>query len=83
MKPSTMGLKTYQEEDLSRIKKWSDHNKLPLNVKKCTHLDFGNTTKAFLFSGNEIQKHIVQKDLGLLISRDLKWRSLEQHVIKR
>ena len=59
--------------DLSRIKKWSDHNKLPLSVKKCTHLDFGNTTKAFFFSGNEIQKHIVQKDLGLLISRDLKW----------
>ena len=41
-------------------------------LKKCTHLDFGNTTKAFFFSGNEIQKHIVQKDLGLLISRDLK-----------
>ena len=59
--------------DLSRIKKWSDHNKLPLNVKKCTNLDFSNTTKAFFFSGNEIQKHIVQKDLGLLISRDLKW----------
>ena len=48
-------------------------NKLPLNVKKCTHLDFGNTAKAFFFSSNEIQKHIVQKDLGLLISRDLKW----------
>ena len=59
--------------ELSRIKKWSDHNKLPLNVKKCTHLDFGNTTKAFFFSGNEIPKHIVQKDLDLLISRDLKW----------
>ena len=59
--------------DLSSMKRWSDGNKLPLNVRKCPYLDFGSKDRTFLFSGRKMKKLIVRKDLGLLICHDLKW----------
>ena len=62
--------------DLSRVANWSNKHKLPLN-DKCMHLPFGSNDDSYFFNGVEIRKTNVQKDLGLMISSDLKW---DEHI---
>ena len=49
------------EIHLSRFKRWSNRNKLPLDIRKRCHLDIGSSDKTF-FSGKEVKKQIVEKD---------------------
>ena len=58
--------------DLSRVAKWSERHKLPLN-DKCKHLSFTSRGDEFYFNGMLIDETDWQRDLGLLISNDLKW----------
>ena len=44
------------ENDLSRVKKWSNKNHLPSNVTECSHLSMSNSSKKFCFSGKMILK---------------------------
>ena len=60
--------------DLSRVAKWSERHKLPLN-DKCKHLSFTSRGDEFYFNGMLIDETDWQRDLGLLISNDLKWDS--------
>ena len=58
--------------DLSRVAKWSERHKLPLN-DKCKHLSFTSRGDEFYFNGMLIDETDWHRDLGLLISNDLKW----------
>ena len=58
--------------DLTRVMKWSEQHKLPLNVEKCSHISMSNSMHHFSFSGTLIEKVHIQKDLGVYVTRDLK-----------
>ena len=58
--------------DLTRVMKWSEQHKLPLNVEKCSHISMSNSMHHFCFSGTLIEKVHIQKDLGVYVTKDLK-----------
>ena len=60
--------------DLTRVMKWTEQHKLPLNVEKCSHISMSNSMHHFrFFSGTLIEKVHIQKDLGVYVTKDLKW----------
>lgn len=59
--------------DLSRVKRWSDYHGLPLNTGKCNDLALSNSNTQYYFAASPILKTDCQKDLGILVSKDLKW----------
>ena len=64
------------QSELSLIYNWSVANKMPFNVAKCTHINFGkNNDTAYNFNGEVIPRTDVQKDLGILVRSDLKWNN--------
>lgn len=69
------------QEDLDSIIRWSEDWLLPLNKDKCTVLYIGpnNPHNSYYMNGEPIQKATFHKDLGLLVTADLKW---ESHISK-
>ena len=59
--------------DFSRMMKWSEKHKLPLNAEKCSIILISNSMHDFSFSGTLMEKVHTQKDLGVYETRDLKW----------
>ncbi len=71
-------IKQYLEEDMANLKKWLDYNKLTLNVKKTTFMQFSGVKKKETFSDIQVeldQKQIDRvatfKYLGLLLDEIL------------
>ena len=63
---------------LTRVMKWSEQHKIPLNAEKCSYISTSNSMHHFSFSGTLIEKLHIQKDmgyvtLGVYVTRDLKW----------
>ena len=58
--------------DLTRVMKWSEQYKFPINVEKCSLILISNSMHHFSFSKNLIQKVHIQKDLGIYSTCDLK-----------
>lgn len=67
------------QEDLETIKVWTMTWKMPLNDSKCTVLHIGNNNpnQAYFLGKTEITSVLQQRDLGVLVTGDLKW---EQHI---
>lgn len=67
------------QEDLNAVKTWSETWNMPLNDAKCTVLHIGNnnTKQAYFFHQFQIKEVQCHKDLGVLVTNDLKW---EQHI---
>ena len=63
------------QSDLERIGRWSEEWQMPFNVEKCSvlHAGFRNTEAHYTLLGAPIAPVEVQKDLGVLITRDLKF----------
>ena len=60
------------QQDIDRLCDWSEHNLLPLNPAKCTHLPLRHSSPScYSLRGAPIPKVAVQKDLGVLISSSL------------
>ena len=59
--------------DLSRSQRWSELQKLPLNLDKCSHMSIPLQDKVLYFSGQPIKKKSLQKDLVVVVSDDLNW----------
>jgi len=65
------------QRDLERIGDWSEKWMMPFNVGKCTVLHAGsrNPEAQYTLLGTPIAATDAQKDLGVLITRDLKFSS--------
>ena len=59
--------------ELSCIERWSDRNKIPVNIRKCSHLDCGTIDKLFFFFGNEKKRNRSCKKFGFV---DFPWPQL-------
>lgn len=62
------------QRDLDRIGEWSDTWAMPFNTDKCRVMHIGRTNaqNRYEMLGQQIQPSNVEKDLGVLISSDLK-----------
>lgn len=70
------------QEDLETIKLWTQKWKMPINESKCTVLHIGRNNPNFNYYFSQqikITSVTSQRDLGILITSDLKW---EQHIIQ-
>ena len=63
------------QSDLERIGRWSEEWQMPFNVEKCSvlHAGYRNPEANYTLLGAPIRPTDVQKDLGVLITKDLKF----------
>ena len=62
----------YQSE-LDEVFTWTQDNKLPLNLDKCSHLTFKGDIETFYLENDAVENKCWEKDLGLIVQNDLKW----------
>ena len=64
------------QEDLLKLEKWSKNWLLPFNASKCSilHIGLRNPKHSYTMMGQEMTSHTVEKDLGVLMDKDLKFR---------
>ena len=59
--------------ELSRVKEWSKYYGLPLNTLKCHNLFLSSSNTEYCIAKSPILKIDGQRDLTILVSKDLKW----------
>lgn len=64
------------QRDLDRLARWSETWLLPFNVAKCStlHLGQGNPKRVYAIQGMPLQQTRVERDLGVLVDDQLKFR---------
>ena len=64
------------QEDLDQLAVWSQKWLLPFNVAKCStlHLGPGNPKEVYAIQGTPLQQTSVERDLGVLVDDQLKFR---------
>ena len=64
------------KRDLKRLEGWSDRNGMHFNVEKCSvmHCGFQNKKNNYEIYGNILRKTICEKDLGILVNPDMKFK---------
>ena len=70
------------QEDLDKIHNWSKNWMLPLNEAKCIvmHIGKSNPKRSYHIGGENITEAIAMKDLGIMISNDLKWANHVNYI---
>jgi len=65
------------EQDLSRLQKWSEINKMKFNIDKCSvmHCGHNNQRHEYKLYGKDLRKTECEKDLGVYIDSDMKFSS--------
>lgn len=73
------------QRDLDGILAWSNQWLIPLNPSKCVvlHMGFGNPGHNYSIDGHTLSTTTCQKDLGILITSDLKWDCQVNAVVRR
>ncbi len=65
------------QDDLTELEKWSMDSRMKFNTEKCKVLTVTRKHKPLEFSyqlyGNKLLVSKEEKDLGIIVSRDLKW----------
>ena len=72
-------------QDIERVVGWTQRWFMALNVSKCVilHLGTNNPMLNYSMNGEPIREVTTQKDLGVVISSDLKWESHISGIVKR
>ena len=63
------------QQDLDKICKWSEDWSMPFNVDKCQLLQIGSLNKSFQYNmdGRQVKNAPYVKDLGVIVSKNLKF----------
>ena len=71
-------------EELNKLKKWMDTNKLSLNLNKTKAMMFGNSKTnpklQIMIGGVHIENVDENKFLGVIIDRKLSWKAHVRHI---
>ena len=64
------------QADLDRFVAWSERWLLPFNAAKCSSLHLGpsNPSETYTLQGTDLQQSLVERDLGVLVDHQLKFR---------
>ena len=61
------------QEDLNKLVSWAQKWKMEFNVTKCKVMHTGNNNKfSYEMNGKVLDQVMVEKDLGIMISSDVK-----------
>ena len=73
------------QEDLKRIGEWSEKWQMPFNLDKCKvmHIGHKNKNEKYELLGKEINSVQQEKDLGVIITSDLKSSKQCTEVVKK
>lgn len=73
------------QQDLERLVKWANEWQMSFNVSKCAVLQVGNNNPKNVYQMNETVVNAVttQKDLGVTITNDLKWRKQVENSVNK
>lgn len=73
------------QRDLHKIGEWSQTWQMPFNTDKCKamHIGYANPEAEYTLQGHRISPTNLERDLGVLISKDLKFSSQCIQVEKR
>ena len=63
------------QQDLARLGEWSDRWQMPFNVGKCKvmHIGHKNPNANYVLNGRALESTVSEKDLGVVITNDLKF----------
>ena len=75
----------FLQSDLQLVELWTETWLMSLNVNKCTVLHIGpnNRNNTYLLKGLPLTNVDHQKDLGVIVSNDLKWENHIAMIVKR
>lgn len=73
------------QSDIQAIKQWTLTWQMPLNDRKCTilHLGANNPRYAYFVGAIQVSEVKEQKDLGIIVTEDLKWETHISCLIKK
>ena len=61
------------QHDMQLLHRWSENNKLPFNLEKCHVMSFTKTNMQVFIGDHLLTQSTEEKDLGVIITSDLKW----------
>ena len=80
------------QSDIEKLVQWADDWSMQFNGEKCKVMYIGNTRRPkhpyTMESANKLERHtlqetIVEKDLGVYISNNLKWNIQVEHSVQK
>ena len=73
------------QQDLNKIAEWSENWNMPFNVNKCQLLQIGSQNKKYDYEimGQQIKSVNQAKDLGVIISQNLKFSQHTNEAVKK
>jgi len=73
------------QADLHALTEWAGKWLLPFNTAKCCslHLGSGNPRRSYLIQGTELEQKVVEKDLGVMVDQQLKFREQASAAVSK
>ena len=83
--PELEGSHELLQKDLNELQKWADKWKMSFNVNKCKimHLGYDNGKHEYNLNGTTLMETTEEKDLGVLIDKDLKFTSHIKSIVAK
>ena len=85
VKPELEGAYELLQKDLDNLQEWADKWKMSFNVDKCKimHLGYDNGKHEYNLNGITLKETKEEKDLGVLIDKDLKFSSHIKSIVAK
>ena len=85
VKPELEGRHELLQNDLNKLQEWADKWKMSFNVDKCKimHLGYDNGKHEYTLNGTTLMETTEEKDLGVLIDKDLKFSSHIKGIVAK
>ena len=83
--PELEGSQELLQNDLDELQKWADKWKMSFNVDKCKimHLGYDNGKHEYNLNGTTLMETTEEKDLGVLIDKNLKFTSHIKSIVAK
>ena len=72
------------QEDINKLVKWANMWQMNFNVDKCSvmHIGHNNMQSNYNMSNQQLPTTDQQRDLGIIITKDLKWQKQTEKSCK-
>ena len=73
-----------QQEDINKLVEWANRWQMSFNVDKCSvmHIGHNNMQSNYSMSNQQLPTTDQQRDLGIIITKDLKWQKQTEESCK-
>ena len=73
------------QEDINKLVEWANKWQMSFNVHKCSvmHIGHNNMKSNYNMSNQQLPTTDQQRDLGIIITKDLKWQKQTEKAAKQ